>query len=301
MRNPPLSAHVRTLWRTILMGLAFVLPLLSAHQLCAQGGSAPAPFTPISGSSIDSVNLETGGLQVAIPLWSIKQRGNLSLSFTLRYQSGGSTIKKQCEEANGSGGCNSWSYPLTVSAPSVSVSDNITVSLTTVDDVIPNSDGNGVLVVGYYWQLTTPDGSTHKLASTGSGTFQATDGTGWRYNENTFILISEDGVRYVFECQFNPCPANTIPHESPYESVLFSYVEDTNGNQIHVNYTPPNTSDGLTYFGGNIVSYTDTFGRTIQAPPTPPSTGQSSGTSGCAAAPLTPLRSSYLDGAWIQW
>jgi RHS repeat-associated protein len=269
---------------TLLMLLAL---LTLSPSLTAQ--SAPAPFTPVSGSSIDSVNLETGELQVAIPLWSIKQRGNLSLSFTLRYQSPGVQVDQICTLLGLGGVCNDYgSHPLVVNCGgnyvvcgSMTVTDNLSVSLTPIDDLVTSDGGN--IVAGYYWQLSAPDGSTHKLASTGAGTFRSTDGTGWLYNEDTFMLISQDGVRYAFICSFSPCTANTVPNESPYENVQLSYIEDTNGNQIHINLNS-SVYEGLTYFSPS-GSYTDTFGRTIQSP----SAAVTSSTSACPTSPNTPV------------
>ena len=44
-----------------------------------------APFEAVEANGIDQVNLSIDSMQLDIPLVSFKQRGNLSLTFSLRY------------------------------------------------------------------------------------------------------------------------------------------------------------------------------------------------------------------------
>ncbi len=264
---------------------SFLFPALSLSQALVSG---PTAFAPVSGSSIDSVNLPDGSLQVAIPLWSIKQRGNLSLSFSLRYRSSGVGIGKICSQTNPYGSTCPYPFEYTLGSlkgtqpgnGSVYVADNITVALTTIE----STDASGEYL-GYYWQLTTPDGTVHKLARTGTTTFRSTDGTGWAFDEKALILISEDGLRYVFQCSQAPCYTPNLSHEAPYPNIIVNYVEDTNGNQIGVNYST-STVQGITYYSSIPQSYTDSFGRVIQAPA---SAVAASTTTGCTGP--TPILS----------
>jgi pimeloyl-ACP methyl ester carboxylesterase len=40
----------------------------------------------------------------------------------------------------------------------------------------------------YYWQVTTPDGGTHKLAAIGNHNFRAEDGSGWLFNSSIVLV-----------------------------------------------------------------------------------------------------------------
>lgn len=70
--------------------LAFFCSLLLSATLHAQTGPEVVdvrPYTPLQGSSIESVSQANGSLNLNIPVWSFTQRGGLTLDFYLRYDS----------------------------------------------------------------------------------------------------------------------------------------------------------------------------------------------------------------------
>ena len=241
--------------------LAFALSLLFvAVPSIAQTDPMSAdarPFAPLQGGDIDSVSSANGSLQVRIPLYSIKQRGNLSLAFSLRYASSGYTKLHQCL-APIPGRPSSCTDSYTFYGRGVVVSATTDVTVTAIPAVAEDtSDPSNPTFFdqGYYWQVTTPDGGTHKLAAIGNHNFRAEDGSGWLFNETTYTLTSQDGVHYVFAG--TPAPGNGVAY--PFVSRLL-YVEDTNGNQINLTYTSY-VSDGVTFY--QQTGWIDSLGRAI--------------------------------------
>ena len=208
---------------------------------------AASPYQPVDAASIDQVNLSNAGVQLNIPLVSFKQRGALSLDFTLRYTSPVFAVGQSCIPTK------QCTYSRDITYSSVFISSNLDVQLSPVTYVIPNTSIN----TGYYWQLSTPDGSAHKLALVGSGVFRSLDSTGWIYNENTHVLTSRDGTNYVYFIADKPSdPSFQTPQ---FEEVLLSYIEDTNGNRISFQYS--GQLNAYTFTG-----WTDTLGRQIPSP-----------------------------------
>jgi len=211
------------------------------------------PFAPIEGGEIDSISTVNHGLQIHAPVWSIKQRGNLSLSFTLRYNSPSFTKFHDC------------SYPGKPCVDTYEFQGNGVAFKSSTDvsvspDVYEPTGSNGQPVFqGYYWIVTTPDSGTHKLAAIGNGNYRAIDATGWLFNEQTFVLTSKDGVSYHYSGQ---APTSSIPYPLVFRLL---YIEDTNGNRITLNYSSY-VSGGVTYY--TLSTYTDSFGRTVAAVPT---------------------------------
>jgi RHS repeat-associated protein len=213
------------------------------------------PFAPLQGATIDSVSASNGGLQVHIPLWSLKQRGNLSLSLSLRYTSSGYNKDHECIIPN---------KPCTDTyiflGRGVVVAASTDVAVTAIPAIVQNNGGDPLnptyFAQGYYWQVTTPDGGTHKLASIGSHNFRSEDGSGWLFNESTYTLTSQDGVHYVYYGTPAPNQGTLI-----YPTVgRLLYVEDTNGNQINLTYSSY-VSGGVTFYLQT--GWIDTLGRTI--------------------------------------
>lgn len=247
----PLPTGIRTLFRIGLVALAIiVLGEIAVQSGLAQSGTmAPdaRPYTTLEGGDIDSISTINAGLQLKIPLWSIKQRGNLSLSFTLRYNSPNYSVIQNCTIPN-----RPCSLSYTGNPNGVFVSASTDVMMTAISNIVTMSNGNQI-VQGFYWQVTTPDSGTHNMVSTGSNLYQAADGTGWAFDSATYTLTSRDGVRYVFQ--------GTPGTVTPYPTIgVLQYVEDTNGNRITLNYTS-STNSGVTYY--TFTGWTDTLGRTI--------------------------------------
>ena len=92
-----------TLTHRSVVGLSLLIyGLIAGQAIYLQAQTDPMapdarPFAPLEGSAIDSVSTTNGSLRVGIPLWSVKQRGNLSLDFTVRYASGGFTKYENCD------------------------------------------------------------------------------------------------------------------------------------------------------------------------------------------------------------
>ena len=226
---------------------------LSTYLFSQADSMSPTPgaSSPTNSSDIDTVSNTNGSLQLHIPLWSIKQRGNLSLSFTLRYNSPGFAKVHECLVPDGN--CtDTWNWD----GDGVFVTASTDVRLGPVVDMYQNNSNPSTPSYGsngYYWQVNTPDSGLHKLANTGNGIYRAIDGSGWMYNEATHVLFSQDGVHYAYQ----PMPPDALG--TPQIGYLL-YVEDTNGNRITLNYT---TVQNETYFSG----WTDTLGRNITPPP----------------------------------
>jgi YD repeat-containing protein len=99
---------------------------------------------------------------------------------------------------------------------------------------------------GYFFNMFTPDGGSHRLMKTASGDFRALDGTGWQYIESSCTLRDNEGTSYVFDC--TPVVDLTGGNTPSYIPNRLLYVEDTNGNKITISAA-----------GG----WTDTEGRVI--------------------------------------
>jgi RHS repeat-associated protein len=243
--------------------LAALTLLTSSTALFAQldpMATDARPFAALDGSGIDAVSPVNGSVQVKIPLWSIQQRGNLSLDFFIRYASGSFSKTETCLPGVGGQSTCTYRYAANdVHAKSAYISSSTDISIVGVPATIEDatSDPPTFSSAGYYWGLTTPDGGTHKLANAGNHLFRSEDGTGWVFNESTYVLTSEDGVHYVFA---GSPPAALSPKNSPATISRLLYVEDANGNQIHLNYTSY-VSDGVTFYQQS--GWTDTMGRTI--------------------------------------
>lgn len=217
-------------------------------------------YAPTQGSDIDTVSMTNGALEVHIPLWSIKQRGNLDLSFTLRFTSPQYMYSKSCAVPNQP--CvfqSAWNGRGVFLSSSTNVGIGQTVYQPVGGQPIPSE---------YYWSVVTPDGGQHKLVGIGNQLYRSMDASGWLYNQNTSVLTSRDGVTYTM-------------------STAGPVVQDTNGNTI----TPIANSKGQN------AGWTDSLGRSI--PELPPGmlipsdgiTGNTD-TSGCAG-PL-PVVGAYL-------
>jgi RHS repeat-associated protein len=231
-------------WTKLLSAISFVL--IGASPAFGQADlnvPNPAPFQAVEANGIDHVNLSNDSMQLDIPLVSFKQRGNLSLTFSLRYATPTYTETQTCIPTKP---CTYGGYPV---PSSVYVSASTDLQLSQAAYVVDNAS------TGYYWVLLTPDGSSHKLANTGPGTFRSLDASGWTFNENTSVLISRDGTRYAFIGKGGVVggPAGGNPLQS------VSFVEDTNGNRITLQYNGLSASGQSGVFSGWI----DSVGRQI--------------------------------------
>lgn len=122
------------------------------------------PFAPTSGGSFDSVSLANGSLSLNIPVWSIPQRGRVSLDFFLRYDSPTYHLNYTCY-ATGAGSSSQQSGPQSgsdSSKTSDSTSDSTggqpSIQAPPGSCTYPNCPSNSTLVVcSMLWELGYPD------------------------------------------------------------------------------------------------------------------------------------------------
>ncbi|MBZ5524872.1 MAG: hypothetical protein LAP21_21785 [Acidobacteriia bacterium] len=210
------------------------LPALAQTNLNEDQGMKP--YDSWHGGDLDSVSMTSGGLVLHIPLASFPQRGNLDLSFSVRYSS------KQWKQKLVRNHNAIW-VPVPNSGTQIvsSVDWWMQGSSSAVTD--PNTG-----TTEYQWSrsVTSPDGATHLLGGGNSGSsplfpLRSLDATGLLYTDSA-TLIMPNGTRYSY-----PNFAETAGPNGPVQGVQPSTITDANGNRITVN------SSG----------WTDTLGRLI--------------------------------------
>jgi RHS repeat-associated protein len=258
--------------------LAIATLLLSASALRAQTDpnleQGIKPYAPLHGGEIDAVSLTTGHLTVGIPFYSLSQRGGkLQYDVKILYDNPGFVVQSFCAPPPAHSCTFKAEYtPGSVTSPSVSFVDNLSVWLHTdyQDSGFQDCCGNEILIPIY--SLRFPDGSSHQLALTVDGThYETIDVAGFRVEATPAAsdptqppggaITDTAGIRYA--------GANNV------------VAEDPNGNQVTRN---PST-----------LALTDTLGRSIpSAPPAPLSGGP---TGSCPNLGL-PLQSVASASAW---
>jgi len=190
------------------------------------------PYDSFHGGDLDSISMTTGGLALHIPLASFPQRGNLDLSFMVRFSN------KQWQTHPTKTGVVWAPAPNSVSQIVSSVDWWIAASASVPDDM-----GN----ITWTQSATSPDGASHPLGgridAVGTPVFplRSRDATGLiQTDANTLIL--PNGTRYNFSGG-NPVDGGgtRVTASQP------SSITDANGNQITL--------------GSN--GWTDTLGRVI--------------------------------------
>src|SRR4029077_6515885 len=198
------------------------------------------PFDSWHGGDLDSISMTNGGLVLHIPLVSFPQRGNLDLSFMVRFSSKQWYVKPAKYDAQGHLISSAVWQPMANSGTQIVSSVDWWMQSTHVLDS-----------PGYDWSrgVTSPDGNTHQFGSDNSGGTSPTypmrslDASGLLHPDiNTLIL--PNGTRYSDPNLTES--TNTGPPPSNFkEGVQPSTITDANGNQITLN------SNG----------WTDTMGR----------------------------------------
>jgi RHS repeat-associated protein len=236
---------IRSIVQVVLFTLFATWALQAISQSLPMAPDA-RPFAPVEESTIDSFTVANDSILVSIPIWSIKERGQLSMDFTLRYTTPSFQETQDC--LPGTTPClEEWGS--VSSLYGVYLTSNLDVWM----QVVPDVAGTPPVLTAWYWEVITPDSGTHKLALVSGSTneYRSIDGTGWIFNSSTCTATNEEGIQFVFSCT---APTQTTPY--PVINHL-SYVQDTNGNRIQMNYSGPTVLN----------SYTDTLGQTIAAPP----------------------------------
>jgi YD repeat-containing protein len=205
-----------------------------------------APFQSYGGGNSDSVNLATGNLSLHIPLVSFPQRGGiLHANFLLSHHS--TTIHKYC--------------PYITACFWRTAGDAYVVGNNNQVGIVPDI-GNPTAL---------PDGTTHimGLIDTTGGSYPTThlrsvDGSGLRETligsqaGTSDTVLDRNGATYY-------CPPNSNFSSNP------CTLTDTNGNQLTFNMCCGQ------------LGFTDTMGRQIPTPPSPPGNWIVPGPNGASA------------------
>lgn len=242
--------------------LALVLHVLPAQQQAATE-SGVKPFGSFDGSNAETVNLENGQLTLHEPLYSLPQRGGLSLSFSLSYQNAVYKSVTTCVLHK----CTTRYSPDLSNMFGVQI--DFDQGLKNV--ILTNEDTGqqycyGGTCVDYMqaaYSVAQMDGTNHNLA----------------YNGTYYYTV--DGSRLAFFPQSTGTPPYYPPSETAGQVVAQTgTIIGPTGNQ----YAVTNGAVGkITDVDGNYMtinspsSITDTLGRTVPFP----GNGTSTSTSNC--------------------
>ncbi|MBZ5720712.1 MAG: RHS repeat-associated core domain-containing protein [Acidobacteriia bacterium] len=224
-----------------------------------------------SGTDFDSVQLNNGNLHVEIPLWSLKGRGGLPVTFKYVYDNKGWYLDTHC--VHGGAYCTDTVKP----NPGHAMNWRLAGPLNYVfGHKAPQvyCSGIGVSEPAHSYTMEEPNGTKHHFLPDPEGIcwaplgtkLYADDGSGWRLHVDStsaqvLYAVSKDGT--VVNPTYNPNNQWAGPGLA---------LQDTNGNQIIQAYGSTNFTDtmGRTLPGvGNPsygLSYTDSSGnpQTIQ-------------------------------------
>jgi YD repeat-containing protein len=266
---------------------AFTASSLSSQDLpdVAQGLQ---PYVAYHGGELDQVNTYNGGLTVRIPLVSYPQRGSLSLSYSIVFNSFGFQDIADCTAAEGVTGPVA-TIPLhngcvnTVQLIPTGIFHNLPVGPRLIADQVLLAGGVGapqILQVvnpptnGRFYVITA-DNAEHPLGLASDGTWRSIDGSSFMFAPSgapgsTDDQLGTGELAYSGdETRIMTGAAGTITdsHGIVYTA---SGITDPDGNSIAIS----NAAPGQTGFYDGLPA-TDSTARTI---PTP---AEASGTSGC--------------------
>jgi hypothetical protein len=238
----------------------FILSLAAGAQ--TQGDSGDPSFTQglkpygsYHGGDIDMVSMENGKLDLHIPLLSYPQRGDLQMSFTVRYNNPVLNITQIPQ------GCTNSQVPCDYFNYYGSGSPYLPVGVGVTADSVSYAMSAGTACGGdcTFNIINKPDGGTHILGNTSGSNWRALDASGWAFSGtlSNGVATDPDGTRY------------TLSSSSGLS------IEDRNGNQITT------SSSG----------YTDSLGRRIPVPPIY-GYGTAGNASLCPSGPL-PVAAAY--------
>jgi len=237
---------------TALLFSVLLLPAITQAQNNPNEEQGLKPYDSWHGGDLDSVSLTNGGLSLHIPLASFPQRGNVDLSFMVRFSSKQWYVRTHCVN-NPRGGQNctySW-------APMGNSGAQIVSSVDWWMQGTFHADGSGV---DWSRGVTSPDGNTHQFGGDNSGNtsgptypLRSLDATGLLHPD-VHTLVLPNGTRYSYP-NFNEGTITGPPPSNAKQGVQPATVTDANGNQISISST----------------GWTDTMNRVI--PGQSPSTG----------------------------
>ena len=202
------------------------------------------PFQTYDGSTMDSVDVETGNLSLHIPVVSFPQRGALHLSYSITYTRPYLTIINPQYDAP--------SYYQIVD-PGVDLVNDAFRWVNTTEDTSNCGDYGTQTCAFDFSSVYDGDGQIHQLGFTNTTTqARSLDGTGFLVNfplQSNCTIVDQDGV------------------STTYSTNGTATVTDPNGNQMSSAYascaTTLNPSVPITYLATS--SVTDTMGRQIPA------------------------------------
>ena len=138
------------------------------------------PYVSYHGGDVDQINLANGGLTVRIPLFSFPQRGSLSLSYSIVFNSNSYMNSQSCVNRSCISRANivpTSMHPDGIDPPGAQLvidQELLTGGLSQYDPAFFN-------IVGARYYITTSDGSQHPLARVSSSVFRSIDGSGFLF------------------------------------------------------------------------------------------------------------------------
>jgi RHS repeat-associated protein len=233
------------------------------------------PYGSWHGGDLDSVSLTNGGLVLHIPLATFPQRGNLDLSFSVRFSS-----KQWQHYVSVSGRTSGWRPAQNTGTQIVS-----SVDWWMQSSYSQTSDASGTT---YSWSrsVTAPDGNTHSLggqtdiAGVGSPLYplHSLDATSLLHLD-THTLILPNGTRYAYPAMTDTLTTGRTITGPYIQGMQASTITDANGNQIAIG-----ASGWTDTLGRQIPGYSPGSGLPVQ--PGVPTSDLSTCPSGTASALL---------------
>jgi hypothetical protein len=242
-----------------------MLQALAQQPAALEGGTKL--FGSYAGSNTESVNSENGKLVLNVPLYSAPQRGQLAVSFSLRYQNAGYERIQLCNPPTS--GCGYQVEPIPGSSPNGVTAAFDQGYYVNVTNTAKNISGASITAYNAY-DVDGTDKSVHNLGYAGSS-YRAVDGSGFL---------------------FTPAAASTPPWEagpSDFTTTVPGTLTDQNGTRYTLSPVSGSTAGQLTAItdaDGNYLSIanpglgqviTDSLGRSIPAPPVVRTTSSVSG------------------------
>ena len=137
------------------------------------------PYISYQGGNVDKVNLATGAVNVRIPLFSFPQRGSLSLSYSIVFNSLSYVSIQSCAGKS----CTAQTYVVPTSwnrSATTPMGAQLVLDQEVLAGGISQDDPNysNPTVIGARYYVTTSDGAQHPLGHTSSGVFRSVDGAG---------------------------------------------------------------------------------------------------------------------------
>ncbi len=246
----------------LFVALAAVPASLSQEPAATETGEKP--FGSFDGTNVESVNLENGQLVLHTPLYSLPERGQLALSFSITYQDLVYAFNETCAPLGGDCRFSLRPNPGTTYGVQITLDQGVQ-KVTGTDTQITST------LYAEAYALTDMQDTAHNLGYNGSY-YQAVDGSGWAF------IPQSSGVPPYYP---NGSGGIGVPFQLSSGTVI-----DSSGN--HYSLTSARSNENtigsvgqITDVDGNYLSIgsssiTDTLDRTIPFPSAAPSTSISS-------------------------